>query len=259
MTASSKSSCFGIYASAIEKCVKKNASCVILPECFQTPYKVDSFASFAEDIITGETPNFLQEQAIKHSIYLVGGTFIERDGDFLYNTCTVWNPVGELICKYRKIHLFDVAFENVKFTESSVLTAGKSPAMFSIGQFNIGVGICFDLRFPHLADFYRCAGCNVLVFPGCFTVPTGRLHWELLLRARALDSASFVVAASIARDTNSVFESWGHSMICNPSGQIVQSLDHEEGFLVQELTLNEVNVMRHSIPTFELKRQFCPQ
>ncbi|KAL0242600.1 hypothetical protein GEMRC1_005163 [Eukaryota sp. GEM-RC1] len=221
----SKRSTFESYSRAIRNVASLGAELIILPECFHTPYHTESFPNWSEPL-DGETALFLQNQAQKFNVHIVGGTFIERDDDQLYNTTLVYSNHGELIAKYRKMHLFDIDIPGkIQFFESSVLSPGESLAMFDLKGFKIGLGICFDLRFPSFSQKYRDLGANVLLFPGSFNMTTGPLHWELLLRARAVDNGIYVVGASPARDENSSYISWSHSMVVNPFGNVLHQLE----------------------------------
>lgn len=148
----------------------KGAELISLPECFNSPYGKDFFPEYAEEI-PGETTNLLSQIAKELKVILIGGTIPERDGDKLYNTATVWGHNGELIAKYRKMHLFDIDIPGqIKFVESESLTAGNELAMITVKDFKIGIGICYDIRFEELAKLYRKKGASALVYPGAFNM-----------------------------------------------------------------------------------------
>lgn len=160
-------------AQHIAKAKENGAKLVTLPECFNSPYGTNFFSEYAESVLTGPTSKMLSQAAKEHSIYLIGGTFPEIDGDKYYNTCTVWNPQGELIAKYRKMHLFDIDIPGkITFKESDVLGAGNELAMFNMEGTKVGLGICYDIRFEELAKLYRLQGCELLVYPGRFNTLT---------------------------------------------------------------------------------------
>ena len=117
------------------------------------------------------------------------GSIPERDGSNVYNTCIIVSPKGEIVAKHRKVHLFDIDVPGkITFKESDTLTGGSSMTTFNTEFGTIGVGICYDLRFPEQAAIMRQRGCNLMVYPGAFNMTTGPAHWELLQRARALDN-----------------------------------------------------------------------
>lgn len=171
-------------------------------------------------------------------IYLIGGTIPERDlrDNKLYNTCTIWSPSGDLIAKYRKMHLFDINIPGgITFKESDVLSPGNRFVIFEVDNCKIGIGICYDIRFSELSRIYRKQGCDVLLFPGAFNMKTGPLHWELLGRARANDNQTFVGLISPSRDASAGYIAWGHSMIIDPWGKVLQSAKEGDEIIVQNV------------------------
>lgn len=234
---------------------KKGCQLAILPECFNSPYGINHFPQYAEPI-PGPSTFEMSDAAKEHDIWLVAGTIPERSGDKLYNTCTVFNPKGDLIATYRKMHLFDVNIPGkIKFEESSVLTEGQSTTIFEIGQFKIGLGICFDLRFPELALHYSSQGCNLLIYPSAFSSVTGPRYWEVLQRARAIDTQSFVVTAAPAVNLLGDFQSHGHSMVISPDGSIMGEIDgQQEDILVADIDMSAVANERLSIPILKKKK-----
>lgn len=158
-------------ASKLIASAKQNgAKLIALPECFNSPYGTKFFSEYAEAISTGPTSKMLSQAAKEHSVFLIGGTFPELDNNMYYNTCTVWNPQGLLIAKYRKMHLFDIDIPGkITFKESEVLGAGNELATFNMEGTKIGLGICYDIRFEELAKLYRLQGCELLVYPGSVT------------------------------------------------------------------------------------------
>mmetsp|Transcript_49811 Transcript_49811/g.128158 ORF Transcript_49811/g.128158 Transcript_49811/m.128158 type:complete len:129 (-) Transcript_49811:1616-2002(-) len=127
--------------------------------------------------------------------------------------------------------------------------------MFSIGnEWKVGVGICYDIRFPELAKLYADQGCNLLVYPGAFNMTTGPLHWELLQRGRAVDNQLFVATASPARDESADYIAFGHSMVVDPWGAVIGKLESEEGMKVVDLHLAAVEDVRQSIPVRQQRR-----
>jgi predicted amidohydrolase len=157
-------------------------------------------------------------------VYLVAGGFPEASGDFTrpFNTALAFGPDGVLAGSYRKIHLFDVALsDGTTFAESSGTTPGQSLLTFDIGRFRIGMSICYDLRFPELYRALVSRGANVLLVPAAFTVHTGKDHWHTLLRARAIESQAYVVAAAQWGKHPRGRATYGHSLVVDPWGSVV--------------------------------------
>lgn len=230
------------------------AQLVSLPECFNSPYGTKFFNEYAESIPNGPTSEMLSKAAQDNKVYLVGGTFPEIENNKYYNTCTVWNPEGKLIAKYRKMHLFDIDIPGgITFKESDVLAAGNSLATFDIDGTKIGLGICYDLRFEELAKLYRLQGVEILIYPAAFNLTTGPLHFELLQRGRAIDNQVFVLAISPARGTQG-YIAWGHSQITNPWGKVIGQAKEGEEIVNVDLDLSECDKVRQQIPIFSQRR-----
>lgn len=190
----------------------------------------------------------------------------QEDGqEKIYNTCLVINPEGAVVAKHRKVHLFDIDVPGgIRFFESETLSPGQTVSHFSSPFGEIGVGICYDIRFAELALLMRQKyKCTILVYPGAFNMTTGPAHWEILQRARALDNQCFVLTASPARTSppeNSAdskyphYTAWGHSTVISPWGDIVATTDEKEGIVVADLDLARVDEIRRSIPIGDQRR-----
>lgn len=163
-----------------------------------SPYSTEQFPKYAEEIpptaaelnIDSHPSTFmLHDEAKRSGIYLIGGSIPERDADGrVYNTSVVFDPTGDIVAKHRKVHLFDIDIPGrMTFKESDTLSAGSSLTTVDTPYGKIGIGICYDIRFPQLALLYREVGCKLLIYPGAFNMTTGPIHWELLQRARAVD------------------------------------------------------------------------
>lgn len=220
---------------------------VVLPEMFSCPYENSVFSSYAESE-NGETVQFLSQTAKRYHCVLVGGSIPEKDGEKLYNTSFVFDSDGHCVGKHRKKHLFDISIPGkLSFRESDTLSSGKQDTVLSTSLGKIGVAICFDLRFPE--QFIRMATqTNLIVVPAAFNTKTGPLHWELLLRARAVDSQSFLIACSPARNPNASYHAYGHSSIVSPWGKILAELQEEPGIVAATLNLEEALQVRRQIP-----------
>lgn len=224
---------------------------VALPECFNSPYGTKYFRDFSEDVPNGITSKTLSQLAKDHDIYIVGGTIIEKDdNDDIYNTCTIWDPNGNLIGKHRKMHLFDIDVEGgIRFKESDTLSAGNDFTIAEVDGHKIGIGICYDIRFEEMARIYRNEGCEMIIYPSAFNMTTGPLHWELLQRSRANDNQVFVATISPARDESADYVAYGHSMVVDPWAKIIKSAESGEETVVVDVDFSLVNQVRQQIPT----------
>lgn len=213
---------------------------VTLPECFNSPYGTQYFHEYAECVPSGKTCQRLAQLAKDCNIYIVGGTIPEIDEtshpQLLYNTCTIWSPQGELLAKHRKMHLFDIDIKgSIRFKESETLSAGNDFTMVEIEGHRVGIGICYDIRFEEMARVYRNEGCEMLIYPAAFNMTTGPLHWELLQRARANDNQLFVLTTSPARDVESSYIAYGHSMVVDPWAKIICKATEQEETLITDI------------------------
>ncbi|KIJ69545.1 hypothetical protein HYDPIDRAFT_179322 [Hydnomerulius pinastri MD-312] len=242
---------------------------IVLPECFNSPYGHVHFPVYAEtigfvpgqeyDVNTSQSQSvkMLSEAAKKHAVWLIGGSIPERDAvdDKVYNTCTVFSPSGALVAIHRKVHLFDIDIPGkIKFKESETLTGGSSTTFFDTNFARIGLGICYDVRFPELAMIAARKGCQVLIYPGAFNTTTGPLHWELLQRSRAVDNQVFFSMCSPARDENAGYQAWGHSMVVDPLGKILSEADKGEQIIHVTIDPETFHTARGGIPVTTQRR-----
>ncbi|CAF1270028.1 unnamed protein product [Rotaria magnacalcarata] len=240
----------------IRQAASTGARLIVLPEIWNSPYGVKYFSQYAETIPNGETTDALSACARQTKTYLVGGSIPERDGDKLYNTATVYDPDGKLLGKYRKVHLFDIDIPGkITFKESDALSPGQQLFTFDVDQkYRIGLGICYDLRFPMLASLYSNRQCHVLLYPGAFNMTTGPVHWELLLRARALDNQMYVAGISPAHDEQSDYKSWGHTTLVDPWGTIMSKCEMNEEVIYGDIDLEHLNTIRTQLPYLSQQR-----
>lgn len=233
-----------IAASAV-----RGADIVVLPEIFNAPYDVSLFPLYAESF-PGPTTSFLAQIAKDHSICVVGGSILEKD-DYgnIYNSSFVFDNDGELIGKHRKVHLFNIDIPGaITFQESAILSAGNTMTVVRYKSIYFGLMICFDCRFPELARLAALKGAKALIIPAAFNLTTGPAHWELLMRSRAVDNQVFVVAASPARNPKGNYKAWGHSMIVDPWGRILNEADEKEQILQAKLDISLVDKIRNELP-----------
>ncbi len=236
-------------AEMVQQAVEQGAEVVALPEMFCCPMEHDYFKSFAEkkgDLMYSALANMAQ----KNGVYLVGGSVPERKGEKLYNTSWTFSPEGNEIHCHSKRKLFDITLPNGKgFKESNTFSAGESVhTVFDTPFGKIGVAICFEIRFAE--DFYALErqGAEVVFVPANFSVPTGEAHWELLFRSRALDAQNFFVGVSGARNYESKFKSYAHSIVTDPWGDVVWQAGEQECVHVISLDFAKIEKVRRDIP-----------
>ena len=201
----------------------------------------------------------LAEEVKRHRITLIGGSIPEISDNKVFNTSPILSWKSDTIVKHRKLHLFDVNVPGgICFQESETLTAGDHftvyPYSSSSADFLIGVGICYEVRFPELALVYAQRGCKLLAYPSAFNMTTGPLHWDLLARGRAVDTQSYVMMCSPARDEHGSYVAYGHSVVVDPWGKVVAQLDEKEGVLMADIDLGKCDQVRAAIPTKDQKR-----
>ncbi len=222
---------------------------ILLPEIFTCPYDNRCFPAYAQED-GGEVFQFLSNLARDHQCYLIGGSVPEVDEQGkIYNTSYVFDRGGDLIGKHRKVHLFDIDVPGGQyFKESDVLTAGDSVTVFDTEFGKVGVCICFDIRFPDLFLTMREMGVRMVFVPAAFNMTTGPAHWETLFRSRALDQQIFLLGCSPARDTEASYVAYGHSILTDPWGRVINELDEKEGLLSEVIDLDLVDAVRQQIP-----------
>lgn len=240
--------------SMITGAARRGSKLVVLPECFNCPYGTKYFDEYSESLTPGNPTYDAISSCAKHNnIWVIAGSIPEKAADGrLFNSSMTFAPDGALKHVHRKVHLFCINTEAVRFDEGEVLTAGDDATAVTMDeQTKFGVGICFDIRYPLLAWNFATQGTSFIVYPGAFNMVTGPAHWELSGRARAVDNQQFVFLCSPARDTTAEYVAWGHSMVVDPMGNVVGELDENEGFLDCKVNLSVVAETRIRIPILE--------
>lgn len=244
-------------ASLIEQAAEQKCSLVLLPENFSYTGSSDADKNaVAEEQDHSSVLAFLAEQARKHQLTIVGGTVPLKSASSrkIRNSCPVFSAKGEMIARYDKMHLFDVDLGSEKYCESATVDPGEAPETACLDGWKIGLSVCYDLRFPELYRHYSSLGCNILTVPAAFTVPTGRAHWEILLRARAIENQAYLLAAGQYGTHPGGRNTWGHSMIIDPWGDVLATLGDEEGIITAKLSLNNLSKIREALPALKHRR-----
>ncbi|MDR0424335.1 MAG: carbon-nitrogen hydrolase family protein [Clostridiales Family XIII bacterium] len=244
-----KGECHNAAAAAIREAAAAGARVVSLPEIWNCPYSNKYFRDYAEGE-GGESVGLMSSLARENGIWLIGGSIPEISGGDIYNTCYVFSPDGEIIGKHRKIHLFDVDIPGgIRFIESETLSAGNEKTVFDTEFGKIGVAICFDVRFPDLFSSMANDGARLIVLPAAFNMTTGPAHWDIVMRARALDNQVYFAACSPARDLASPYHAYGHSCVVNPWGEFCAKADSRECIVYSEIDYGYLEDVRRQIPT----------
>ena len=232
----------------VERLAAQGADLVVLPEMFCCPYETAAFPMYAESF--GETvTETLSTIAREYNVILVGGSMPEREHERLYNTSFVFDRAGTLIARHRKAHLFDINLPGRQvFCESDTFTAGEDITVFDTEFGNIGLCICFDIRFPELSRKMALLGAQLIVCPAAFNRTTGPVHWELLCRARAVDNQVFFAAVSPAADESASYVAYGHSLAVSPWGDVLVQAEEKPTELLVELDFAQNNEIRASLP-----------
>ena len=237
------------------------AELAVLPEYFCIMGRSDrDKLGVAETVGEGPIQRMLAEAAKEHSLWLVGGTLplaIAGRTDRVSNTNLVFSPAGEQVARYDKMHLFRYDNGREQYDEGRTLEAGNAPVAFTAGALRVGLSVCYDLRFPELYRALMQPPCDLLSVPAAFTFPTGQAHWELLLRARAVENQCYVVAAAQGGTHANGRRTFGHSLIVDPWGEVVAMRSEEgAGVVMAEISAERIASVRSQLPALEHRRRF---
>jgi len=233
----------------IENAVAQGARLVVLPEFFSIMgMKEDDMLAVREQAGTGVMQTFLAEMARKHRIWVVGGSIplVANAPNKVRNTCLVFDEQGEQVARYDKIHLFNLDLGNEHYHEANTIEAGNQVVVVDSPFGRIGLAICYDLRFPEL--FRAMKNVDIVVLPSAFTATTGKMHWETLVRARAIENIAYVIAAAQGGYHVNGRETHGHSMIVDPWGRVLDELPRGSGVVLAEINPSYQASLRASLP-----------
>jgi len=251
----------------LQTAAQAGAELAVLPEyfCLMGQRDADKLA-IQEPFGSGPIQQFLSDNARALGLWLVAGTLpisappdlhaSVEPGPRVFNSALVYDPSGHCLARYDKMHLF--RFDNgvERYDESLVLAAGRQPVTFDLASadghtWRIGLSVCYDLRFPELYRHYAQAGAHLMLVPSAFTYTTGQDHWELLLRARAIENLSFVVAAAQGGLHDNLRRTWGHAMLVDPWGKVLAEQAQGPGVVTTELSWDLMQQCRSRLPALE--------
>lgn len=245
----------------VAQAAQHGAELVVLPEYFGCIGKQDTDKlALAEPLGAGNMQDFLRDTAQQHGIWLAaGGIPIQAShtassaAQKVYNSAMVFNPQGELAAHYNKIHLFAFTHKAESYDEAQTQIAGKTPVTFQLPArdghvWKVGLSICYDLRFPEL---YRKLQADLIVVPSAFVYHTGKAHWEVLLRARAIENLAYVCAPAQGGTHNGTRRTWGHTLIANPWGEILAQQASDAGVVMATIDQAQQHQLRSQLPALQ--------
>lgn len=237
--------------SLIDRAAATGARLIALPEIW-TYLGNPAGQRAAAEFVPGDLTDILADRARRHGVYLHAGSIYERaEGEpRLFNTSVVFNPDGDIVARYRKIHLFDVVLDGVaEYQESLNVAPGDEIVTFDLDGMTVGLAICYDLRFPELFRILALRGAEAIILPAAFTLMTGRDHWEVLIRARAIENEVFMIAPNQHGADPSGKWCYGRSVIVDPWGTVVATAADEDTIITAAIDRARVRKVRRQIPS----------
>jgi len=240
----------------VRDAARDGAELVVLPEKWNLLGAATELEAGAEELEDGASIDAARRWARELGIHLVAGSIAERvaGAERLFNTSALIDPSGRLAAVYRKIHMFDVEVGGVTYRESEHEQPGEEIVTASAGAVEVGLSICYDLRFPELYRILAVRGARLITVPSAFTLATGRDHWEVLVRARAIENQAFLVAADQVGEALPHYSSYGRSMIVDPWGVVLAQAADRQCFVAADLDLERQEQIRESLPSLANRR-----
>ena len=234
---------------------RQETDLIVLPEVFAFRGSDEDYRAAAEPL-DGPLAHWLMAQSVRTNAWMLAGSVLERDGDKIYNTSLLFNRNGALVASYRKIHLFEARLENGHvIRESDVYQAGDCPALAMLDSWCCGLSICYDVRFPELYRQYTRQGATLLLIPANFTQRTGRDHWEVLVRARAIENQCFVLAPDqCGANPHTRCRSHGHTLALGPWGETLAAAADDPAVLQVTLDPELLRATRQRVPALSHRR-----
>jgi predicted amidohydrolase len=239
----------------IREAASAGAELVALPELWSC-HGLDKVYRQNAEPIPGPTTEFLGGLARELGMYVLGGSILEGEPGArrLFNTSTFFDPSGELVAVYHKIHLFDVKAPDREYLESNLIAPGCEIVTAKAGIATLGLSVCYDLRFPELYRLLALRGAKILVVPAAFTLQTGKDHWKLLLRARAVENQAYVLAPAQWGQKADGRWTYGRSMVVDPWGTILAQCPDRDGFALATLDFDYLDRFRTEFPALANRR-----
>jgi nitrilase len=245
-------------ARLISTAVSAGAEFVVLPENFAImPTKDAGQLQVMERDGDGPIQEFLSAQAHQNHVWLVGGSIplVSSQPSKVRAACLLFNDHGERVARYDKLHLFDVKLDNgEEYSESLTIEPGESVVVVDSPLGRLGLTICYDLRFPELFRQMLDQGAEIFSVPSAFTATTGKVHWEILLRARAIENLAYVIGAGQGGSHSSGRETYGDSIVIDPWGEIINRLARGPGIVIADIDRLRLEKLRRSLPSIEQRR-----
>ncbi len=243
----------------IANAVADGAELIVLPENFALiGVKPEDVAAQCEPSGRGAIQTFLSEQAKLHDIIIAGGSIpLCGDDSAHYRNCLqVYDRKGDCVASYDKIHLFDVALpdRDESYHESAVIQPGNEVVVVDVDGIKLGLAICYDLRFPELFRRLLDKGAEVFVLPSAFTLATGRAHWHPLIKARAIENLCYMIASAQGGYHVNGRETYGHSLVCDPWGNVLDEIDSGSGYAIADINLQQQQTIRERFPVLKHRK-----
>lgn len=255
-TGRDKDANLAVVSRIVEAAARAGADIVAFPEVMNV--RGDRAVREGAEEIPGRTSTLLTELARTHGIWIHGGSIPERDPSVaprMYNTSLLVSPRGDIVARYRKIHLYDVELsDGPRIRESDAFAPGSEIVTAAVNDVSVGLSICYDLRFPELYRALAVRGAEILFVPASFSAFTGPPHWEVLLRARAIEQQAFVVAPAQIGGEGDAMPTHGHAMVVDPWGHILAEAGPDDELIVADLDLDELARIRRELPSLANRR-----
>lgn len=244
----------------IEEAVNDEAKLLVLPENFGLMgMDQRDKVKYREEFGHGLMQDFLSEQAAHYGIWIIGGTIpiaVPEVHEKVYSACLVFNDKGECVVRYDKIHLFDVEFRDKKesYNESNTIVSGEKIVVIDSPFGKLGIAICYDVRFPEIFRKMQQAGAEIIALPSAFTLITGLVHWDILVRARAIENQVYMIAAAQTGLHANQRKTYGHSMIVNPWGDVKAVLADGVDVVTADVDMHFLHQLRKDFPVLQHRR-----
>jgi len=238
-------------ARLFDEAAQEKPDIVVLPEYWALlGSSPDEFHASAEIFPDGDAYALMKAKSAEHGYYVHGGSIVEKDGNSFYNTTVVFDRSGDEVARYRKIHLFDVDVPGgARHRESETIARGEDVVTYEVDGRTVGCSICYDIRFPELFQALRDKGAEVIMLPAAFTLMTGKDHWELLARARAVETQTYFLATGqFGTHADGKKACYGHTMAVNPWGHVIAQAGDQVGLAVARLDFPYLETVRQNLP-----------